>query len=245
MKTEIRNELREIAASLTNIGNANCYRVPDNYFEGFADEVLSKIHLPITQLPYAAPAPTYFEELADSVLNKIKGNGTIIEADNEVTKELTAISPFIASIKRVNVYTVPANYFATFKVAVPVREIKAQLVPMHRSPARWMRYTAAAAIVGIVALGGVFLLRNNDISNHGSSTVVNYKKPLSTISDDVIANYLNQSPAQLDVVPTTYDDSQINAGNLAEQLLNDIPDSAIQDYLQENKQPGDEDIKGI
>src|SRR4051812_12196226 len=110
MNTEIRDELKEIAALLPNIENGNCYRVPDNYFEGFADEVMSKIHLPSTQLPYTTPAPTYFEGLAGTILNRIKSGGTIVEENNEVTRELTALSPLVASIKKVNVYTVPANY---------------------------------------------------------------------------------------------------------------------------------------
>src|SRR5689334_17159828 len=120
MKTEIINELKEIAASLAHIGNENCYSVPDNYFEDFASEVLSKIHLPLTRLPFTAPTPAYFEGLAGTILNKIKdSSGIIVEANNEVTRELKVLSPLVASIKKENVYTVPADYFANFKVVIP------------------------------------------------------------------------------------------------------------------------------
>jgi hypothetical protein len=245
MKTEIINELREIAASLAHIGNGNCYRVPDNYFEDFADEVLSKIHLPFTQLPFTAPTSTYFEGLAGTILNKIKGSGTIVEANKEVIRELTVLSPLLASIKKENVYTVPADYFANFKVAIPAKEKKAKVVAIHRNPLSWTRYAAAAAIVGIIALGGIFLFKNHDNTEDSTSIVESLRKPLSAISDAAIVNYLQQSPAELDITPAAFDDNKINAGSFAEQLLNDIPDSAIQEYLQENEEPGDKDTQGI
>jgi hypothetical protein len=246
MKTEILNELKEIAASLAHIGNENCYRVPDNYFEDFTNEVLSKIHLPFTQLPFTAPTPAYFEGLAGTILNKIKGSGIIVEANNEVIRELTALSPLVASIRKENVYTVPADYFATFKVAIPAIGEKAKVIAMHRSPLRWTRYAAAAVVVGLIALGGIFLFTNHNTSeDNGTSIVESLRKPLSNISEAAIVNYLQQSPAELDITPATFDDNKINAGSFAEQLLNDIPDSAIQEYLQENTEPGEKDTQGI
>jgi hypothetical protein len=246
MKTEIRNELKEIAASLANIGNENCYRVPDSYFEDFADEVLSKIHLPFTQLPLTAPTPAYFEGLAGTILNKIKGSGTIVEADNEAVRELAALSPLMASIRKANVYTVPANYFANFRVAIPATDKKAKVITMHRSPLHWVRYAAAAIVVGIIAVGGILLFRNNDTTGDNDTSIVeSLRKPLATISEDAIVNYLQQSPAELDITPAVLDDNKINVGSFAEQLLNDVPDSAIQDYLQENEEPGEKDSKGI
>ena len=56
---------------------------------------------------------------------------------------------------------------------------------------------------------------------------------------------LNNRLQILDITPAIFDDNKINVGSLAEQLLNDIPDSAIQEYLQENQEPGEKDIKGI
>src|SRR3954454_3283655 len=205
MKPEIRNELEEIAASLAYIGNENCYRVPENYFEDFANEVMNRIHLPFTQLPYTAPAPSYFEGLAGTILNKIKSNGTIVEPENEVTRELAAISPIVASIKKGNVYTVPADYFANFRVAIPAMGEKAKVVGLHRSSVHWTRY-AAAVVVGIIALSGIFILKNNNtIKDNDTSIVQSLHKPLSTISDNAIASYLQQSPAELDITPAALD----------------------------------------
>jgi len=247
MKTEIINELKETSDSLAQIGNENCYRVPEGYFESFADEVMSKIHLPFTQLPYTAPAPAYFEDLAGSILNKIKSSCTIVEADNEVTIELKTLSPLLASIEKENIYTVPANYFATFRVAIPATDKTGKVITLHRSPAHWVRYAAAAVVVGIIAIGGILLFSNNNFNSddYTSSIANTFRKPLSTISDDAIVNYLKQSPAELDVTPSTFDDNKINAGSFTEQLLIDIPDSSIQEYLQENEEPGEKDIKGI
>jgi len=179
-------------------------------------------------------------------LNKIKSSGTIVETDSEVTMELKTLSPLLASIKKENVYTVPADYFANFRVATPATDKTGQVLALQRSPIRWMRYAAAAVVVGIIAIGGIFLLKNNTGGNDYTSTIANtFSKPLSTISDDAIISYLKQSPADLDVTPAIFDDNKINVGSLEKQLLNDIPDSTIQEYLQENQEPGEKDIKGI
>ena len=130
MRNDIIDELREIAPALASIGNGNCYRVPDGYFEDFAADVMSKIQLPSTQLPLTPPAPTYFEGLAGTIMNKIKSNGIIVEAENDVTRELMDISPFVAGIKKVNVYTVPAHYFANFKVELFKRLVAETMVTM-------------------------------------------------------------------------------------------------------------------
>lgn len=245
MRNEIRNELKEIAVSLADIGNANCYRVPENYFEDFASEVMSKIQLPFTQMPFTPPAPAYFEGLAGAIMDKIKSNGTIVEANSEVDKELMAISPLVAGIKKVNVYTAPPHYFANFKVAIPAAR-KATVVAM-RPAVRWMRYAVAAAVVGAVAISGMFLFKNDSITNSDARVTYtkDYTAPLSSVSDNAIASYLKNSPAEMDITPSVYDDSKINAGSLAEQLLQDVSDSDIQEYLQENQQPGEKDIKGI
>ncbi|TKK70845.1 hypothetical protein FC093_03885 [Ilyomonas limi] len=244
MRNEIRDELKEIAASLANIGNENCYRVPDNYFEDVAGEVMSKIQLPFTQLPLTPPAPDYFDGLAGTILNKIKSNGTIVEANNEVTSELTELSPLVAGIKKENVYTVPADYFANFKVNVPATAEKTKVVAM-RPTTHWARYAAAAVIVGVIAISGMFLLKNDTAINDTAVTITKYIPSLSSVSDNAIASYLKESPANMDIVLPVYDDSKINAGSLTEQLLQDVSDSDIQEYLQENQQPGEKDIKGI
>ncbi len=248
MRNEIKEEIQAIADSLAGIGNENCYRVPDNYFEELADEVMDKIQLPTTQLPFTAPPAAYFEGLAGAILHKIKSDGIIVEADSEVTQELRELSPVMASINKKNVYTVPADYFTTFNVNIPkTTDRKGKMLTMPQ-PVRWMRYAAAAAVIGVVAISGIFLFRNN--TNADNSTHITFTKdyhvPLSSISDDAIANYLKTSPAaDMDLIPSAYDETMINAGNLTEQLLQDVSDSDIQDYLKENQQPGEKEIKGI
>jgi hypothetical protein len=244
MRNEIRNELEEIAPVVAAVGNDNCYRVPENYFEFVANEIMSKIQLPSTQTPFTAPTPVYFEGLADSILKKIKSNGTIVEADNEVASELAALSPLVAGIEKVNTYSVPDDYFANFKVAIPAAAQPAKVIPMHQ-PVRWMRYAAAAVVVGVIAISSVFLFNADRTDTAGQISRIDYNRPLSSISDEAIANYIKESPAQLDMMPAAFDDSNLNAGSLVEQLLKNVSDSDIQDYLKENQQSGEKDIKGI
>lgn len=245
MRNEIKEEIQAIAASLAGIGNENSYRVPDNYFEDLADEIISKIQLPYTQTPLRSPAPAYFEGLAGTILNKIKSNGTIVEEDSDADKELMELSPLLARVRKVNVYTVPAYYFTNFKVAIPAAEEKVKVLAMRQS-LRWIQYAAAAAIAGIIAIGGIALFRSSgtDGSTQAAFTT-NYTSSLSSLSDDAITNYLKDSPADIDITPSVYDDSKINTGNLTEQLLHDISDADIQEYLKENQQAGEKDIKGI
>jgi len=64
---EIRDEIKEIAPTLSNIEKSNPYGLPMNYFEGLPNQISSKL----TTNPYKV-SDKYFEQLADNIQESIK-----------------------------------------------------------------------------------------------------------------------------------------------------------------------------
>ena len=139
-KINILNELKEVAATtLVAVGNNNYYTVPEGYFTNLPNNILSHVFiksLPVSN-PYSVPKgyfenlpeiisdklslssfngneerkafsvpEGYFNTLADNILKKIKE--PVFES---VQQELNEISPFLSSLPKTNVYSVPENYF--------------------------------------------------------------------------------------------------------------------------------------
>ena len=61
----------------------------------------------------------------------------------------------------------------------------------------------------------------------------NYGTPLSKLSNDAIASYLQTEPEDIDVLPPLYDNSKQNTISLTQDLLNNVSDNDIQQYLKE------------
>ena len=74
MNVEIEDmEPNELPDFLTSIRHINTYKVPPYYFDALADDILSKVHLPIPSvMPLSVPPAGYFDGLADNILQKIK-----------------------------------------------------------------------------------------------------------------------------------------------------------------------------
>jgi hypothetical protein len=97
---DILNELNEISPLLAGIGKANVFAVPLGYFELVPDTLLACVNNEISageDLPAG-----YFDDLSNTILSKIEGT---------VANELQELSPFMAGIKKINPFEVPANYF--------------------------------------------------------------------------------------------------------------------------------------
>ncbi len=106
----------ELPDELVNIRHTNIYKTPDGYFTNLADEIISKIHVPVSsKTPFSEPPANYFADLPDTILHKIKREEAV--AHTEVEKELHHIEPLLTDIPKRNVYTVPEGYFNNFTVA--------------------------------------------------------------------------------------------------------------------------------
>lgn len=243
----ILNELMEISPVLARLERVNPYTAPAGYFEGLDEHLLTiaKIeeHTPELQSiamknPMQVPEG-YFDSLAGSILGKIKA------AENQsADDELRSLSPMLYAMDKVNVYTVPAGYFETLsddllnKVS-PKEEAKVVSFSQRKS-IRWMRYAAAAMVIGLVGMFAFFLIKPNPgkkldaVVKQGIDYAKNNKfdEELNKTSDDAIASYLDKTADEADAIQmvASVDQSQLPS---EEELMSD--EKLIDDLLKESE----------
>lgn len=216
----------ELPDELVRIRHTNIYKTPDGYFTNLADEIMAKIHMPVSsKLPFSEPPANYFADLADTILHKIKREQT------EVEKELHQIEPLLTSIPKTNVYSVPQGYFDNFTVAIPEAKKPARIIRMRRS-SKWFTSAAAAVVTGIIAVSIIFSAKDN--STDDILKLNNYYQTLSKVSDKEISNYLLTTSSEPDATLNALDDNNpSNDGNM-KSLLHNVSDNELHDYLIEN-----------
>ncbi len=229
----------ELPDELANIRHLPTYNVPVHYFDNLADDVISKINLPVSsETPYAAPPLHYFDNLADSLLLKIKTEFL----QSEMQQEAEEADLFLEGISKKNPYQVPQGYFDSFTVQIPVAQKTATVIKMHR-PATWLTYAAAAIAIGIIAISIILFTGKNNSDVIYSN---NYTHALSKVPDIEISDYLNNTMSDIDVLQTPDDESNVTNGqNLFKTLLNNVSDGEIKKYLNENSNGDEKYIKGI
>jgi hypothetical protein len=266
-KKYILEELQELNSSIGQV--ANCFEVPIGYFDIFYEEVITRIkeqqlphrsfqvftvpvnyfedlpatilshvtqQLPSSALPFAVPE-NYFDGLANNILQKIKTN----TAEETVAEELQNISGFVANIPKTNVFTVPENYFNQLGVNIPANKEEAKVEHI-TSTKRWVRYVAAACVIGLIALGGYVWLSNGKTDSSNSFTkAASIEKNIAKLSDTEIYNYLSTHPASSDIINVSAETAipDINTS------IQNMSDDEIQQYLDNNEEPGEKEIKGI
>ena len=221
------------------------FDVPQGYFENFADSMLSKVRAlesgsaseeiaalsPLLQKLnrnnlYSVPEG-YFEELPENITDGAKA----IELVNE---ELENLSPMMSSLKGKNVYTVPSDYFERLPETILERAStgKSAKVISISFTRKITRYAAAAAVAGLIFLGGWQLLNTKPMSEMGS-VASNEKVIPSTVSDTEILKYLendNATETETAVVPATSE--ELNPDEMKEMLA-DISDEELQKYAEQ------------
>ena len=235
-------EPNELPNELASIRHINTYKVPPHFFAELADEIIGQIHLPLAAtVPFQAPTAEYFDGLATSILSKIDNQSATL-LQNEVQKELEETEPLLARIPKVNVYRVPDNYFDTFTVSVTIN--KPAIVRKLNRRASWITYAAAAVIIGIIAIGILFLINNNRALQNDTNS---YAKALSRVSDRELVNYLETIPSDADFIPVSIEGGSTvtDSESLLKSWLNNVSDNEIQNYLKENSEGDEKDIKGI
>lgn len=146
----IYNELKELNSWLADISNTNVFTVPAGYFDSLSSDILFSINdqSTITELNIGfsdMKVPEgYFDGLADQIMNKIR----IDESDLALGEQEPA---FLASIRKLNVFTVPEGYFDSLAGAIlsKLPQQPARVVEM-KPRVSFFKYAAAAAIAGII-----------------------------------------------------------------------------------------------
>jgi hypothetical protein len=251
----IENELRELAPALIGKQSLLAYEVPVGYFEHFPQrmlqlvqqaevkeeiEVISPLLAGLSKkMPFTVPEG-YFERTEQEFENISIQEGK----QSEIISELSPASP-LNKIAKTGPYTVPAGYFEDLPQRV-LSLVKsgnnignathttpsisgAKVISLGRS---WIRYAAAAVVTAVLALAGWLYFRPaSDSLGVNPAFVKQLDKEIREISDEEILEFTNPTS-------TIYYGTAVLApgelsGSEVHDLLGDVSDEALQQYLQE------------
>jgi hypothetical protein len=231
-RENILQELEQISSTVAGISRTNVYTTPHGYFDQFPTNIMRlvkgdrELHTSLpskaNQQVYAVPGD-YFESLPGKILSAIKAK----EKDT-VWEELNAVSPLLASIPKHNVYQVPEGYFQTLTMSKP--RAKAKVI----SFAKAVRYSVAAAIVSVMAVGG-YLLLDNKSEQHTTASEINVPAAVQTLSENEIESYLQDHSTAMEGNATPF--YIPDAGFDVKQVIKDLSDEELQEFLKENPAP--------
>ena len=190
-KDNILQELREMKSTLADMGSQNVYSVPGGYFENLSERVLSRIkalevknsyeeltYLSPTlseiskNMPYSIPVD-YFEGLEEKLMQSIRQSSDY----QTVKEELETLSPLLNGLNKQMPYTIPQGYFQNLNTGEPITNNKQETKIGSVNTGKWLRYAAAAIVVGIISLAG-FLLINNKGNNDSTKSFAKFEKSL-------------------------------------------------------------------
>ena len=231
---DIIQELSDLGSNLQDVSK-NIYSVPLGYFEGFSEQMLSiiKTNESMTWLsslpgktPFHVPS-TYFNELDQRIMEIIRSHPDYQTS----SEEIESVSPLLSSITKRPVYSVPKGYFENFKPGV---EEKKETKVVSITGRKWLRYAAAAVIVGVILMAGLIQFNNRNGDSAGKS-LANFEKEVKKINDvkstenliDFMDSGLNEKELASSPKSIKTDDVQ--------QLLKDIPIDELKDFNDESK----------
>jgi hypothetical protein len=219
--------------------------VPTGYFEGFAEKMMGRIRAqeinsvseemelisPLLsridkKMPYSVPAG-YFNELAGNLAVGLKPAELVSEDQDNLPALLNGL-------KNIRAYEAPVEYFDGFSASVLAHIKQSQqgkVIPFAKKT-NWLKYAAAAVVIGIIATGGLLFF------NRHSSTVNGVVPSLAMISDQEMINYLDDQST-----PAVSADSSVGIASAdvaditesdASDLLGDVPDEELQQYVDEH-----------
>ncbi len=217
---------------ISQAGKTLLFDLPSSYFSQFPQAMMARIKAAAAEsgaeeleilspllsgmnrkAPFAIPAG-YFSELPDNLVSGM-------QAVEFVKEELEELSPMLAGLRHINSFALPQGYFDGLATSVldrvKVKRPVAKVVSFGRAKS-WLKYAAAAAVVGLVATLGLRQF------NHAHASVVDPIASLVKVSDQEMANYLEYQDIPL---PKSLDST--SAGQAL--VMSDINDNDIQDLM--------------
>lgn len=226
-RNNILQELKDLGSSLDANLAQTPYAVPDGYFDGLAETVLTMIRSGYQpgfldtisrETPYAVPSG-YFDGLSERMLQIVRSKNKAVS----VKEELESISPLLGSLKKEMPYNIPAGYFDSLHI--PEKATKAKVISI---PGRkWLRYAAAAILTGAVALT-VVLLSVKEKLDPAVNSYSWVEKKMKKVSTDEIENFVemaNETLPQKDMVASAERSVEVK------EMIKDIPATEIQEFL--------------
>ena len=245
-RNDILNELKELGSNLTVNPLENTYSVPLGYFEGFASQVLARIkameaadakeelgHLSpyLNGLskanPYKVPAG-YFEAIEERLKSVMHVTSDFSNAD----EELENLSPLLKGLKKENPYSIPQGYFENLSAPV-VKETKVVSIKSRN----WFKMAAAAIVIGIVAITGVLILNQKKV-NIEKDPHAWVEKSMKKVSTEKIDEFIKLAEKETNFDGTVA--STTNKSDDIKELVKDIPENELQDFLKDTEALTDE-----
>ena len=226
----------------TDLSKQTPYATPAGYFNDLPEQILKRVKAsesdnaadelaslsPLLskiskQVPYALPEG-YFETLEKKLAITITG-----DKDQTATEELESISPLLSGLKKKTTYSVPEGYFENLQPAIdkenPIRETKVISITSRK----WFRYAAAALVIGFVATIGLLLLNKPNAIDPTEKSFAWVQKNMKKVSTDDINEFVELASAGTTDVSKTGAKVEIN------NLLKDVSDKEIQDFLNDTQ----------
>jgi hypothetical protein len=216
------------------------FSVPDGYFDHLAEQVLNRIQAEnasaaeeinilspllakLDKTPLLAVPEGYFEE---TPANVVAG----VQALDFVQAELEIVSPELLALKNRQVFTVPEGYFQQFPTEILKKVKPSGVVIRGNFGKKVLQYAAAAAVIGIIAVGVLLFNRKPEDSNVASTTVpTEIEASLNKISDAELAKYVENSSVTLP------EPAMVTAANMGKEdlkeMLTDVSDKDLESYL--------------
>lgn len=245
-KENILQELNELKSMLATVALQNVYTVPVGYFDGLAAQVLNSIKAmeaknaveelsylaPLLnniskQMPYTIPAG-YFEGLAEKAMQLVRESNDYLQKESfgqTAKEELETLSPLLSGLNRKMPYAVPQGYFET--LGEKRNKPAAKVVSITQR--KWFRYAAAAVVTGVVVLGGFIFINSRKAVDPVEQPYAWVKKSLKKVDKADIDAFVNLADEEITNLVVT---SPVKPEEIKE-LLKDVSDKEIQDFLDE------------
>jgi hypothetical protein len=240
-RNDILNELNGLESVLVNINPQNIYAVPDGYFDSLANTVLNHIKAleatsaneeleilsPLLsaaskEIPFTVPAG-YFEILSERMMQGIREHADYKTSDEETE----SISPLLSSISKKTPYQVPAGYFEN--LGSPVEKKEAKIISFTRN--RWYRLAAAASVIGIIAIGVLFFIKQGSVDINKNPQAWVKKNVSKKINQEQLNEFVTLAEGDENLSDLNDADSEKSVE--VETLLKDVPEKELQEFLNE------------
>jgi hypothetical protein len=246
-KKEIIRELEVLGSPLAGLDNCTPYRVPDGYFENFPVQVLNRIKALGTEnaaeelnylspllhgiskiSPYSVPYE-FFGDFERELMSSIHQQDEFKTADEEIS----SLSPLLSGIRKQNPYSAPAGYFENLENHISRNSGQpAKLIPMRNR--KWLRYAVAAVLIGIITMTGIRILNNTPVDPVNTTTAAGID--LNNVSTADINNFIQITDEDL----AERDKLASSVKTDIKNLLQDVSDKDIQDFLSKTSGGNDE-----
>ncbi|MGZ8552018.1 MAG: hypothetical protein ACXWV8_01350, partial [Chitinophagaceae bacterium] len=133
-------------------------------------------------------------------------------------------------------YGVPVGYFENLQPAFNIERAGSNAKVVSITSRKWFRYAAAALVIGFVATMA-FLIRDKKDIDPSNKSYAWVKKNLKKVSTDDINEFVELANAE------TTDIAKVEAKDEIDNLLKDVSDKEIQEFLNETQlaEPGTDD----